>query len=145
MVKFSKNASTSNIFRVPQGSNVGFRSFFVKFHQKNKSIVTLTSVKPIPHYGRLVLNGHKVSKFIEKDKNLENWINGGFFICEEKIFNFLKEQNTIFESDTLTKLAKIKQLVAYKHKDFWFCMDTLRDKRHLNKLWLSKKAPWKVW
>jgi glucose-1-phosphate cytidylyltransferase len=117
----------------------------IKFHKKNKSIVTLTAIKPIPHFGKLVLKGNKVNKFLEKNQNKENWINGGFFVCEKKIFNYLNKKNLIFESDVLSYLANNKKLAAYKHKDFWYCMDTLRDKRYLNSLWLSKKAPWKIW
>jgi glucose-1-phosphate cytidylyltransferase len=117
----------------------------IKFHKKNKSIVTLTAIKPIPHFGKLVLKGNKVNKFLEKNQNKENWINGGFFVCEKKIFNYLNKKNTVFESDVLSFLANNKKLAAYKHKDFWYCMDTLRDKRYLNSLWLSKKAPWKIW
>jgi glucose-1-phosphate cytidylyltransferase len=117
----------------------------IQFHNRNKTIVTLTTVKPIPHFGRLKFDGNKVTEFIEKDKNKENWINGGFFICDKKVFNFLNKKNTIFESDALSLLAKKRQLSAYKHKNFWYCMDTLRDKRYLNKLWLLNKAPWKIW
>ena len=84
-------------------------------------------------------------KFLEKEQKKESWINGGFFVCEKKIFNHLNKKNTIFEKDTLSSLAMKKKLIAYKHRDFWYCMDTLRDKRHLNSLWSSKKAPWKIW
>ena len=117
----------------------------INFQKKNKTLVTLTTVKPIPHFGKIIFKGNKVLKFLEKDPKKENWINGGFFVCEKKIFNFLNKKNTIFEKDTLNFLAKKKKLAAYKHKSFWYCMDTLRDKRHLNDLWLSKKAPWKIW
>ena len=118
----------------------------IQFHNKNKSIATLTAIKPTPHFGKLLFKGNKVNKFLEKDQKKENWVNGGFFVCEKKIFNYLKKKkNTIFESDVLSYLANNKKLAAYKHKDFWYCMDTLRDKRYLNSLWLSKKAPWKIW
>jgi len=117
----------------------------INFHKKNKSIATLTAIKPIPHYGKIVFRGNKVTGFIEKDKKKESWINGGFFVCDKKIFNHLNKNNLIFEIDILPLLAKKKQLSAYKHNDFWYCMDTLRDKRHLNNLWSSKKAPWKIW
>ena len=117
----------------------------IQFHSKNKSIATLTAVKPIPHFGKLILKGNKVAKFLEKNQKKENWINGGFFVCEKKIFNYLNKKNLIFESDVLSYLANNKKLAAYKHKDFWYCMDTLRDKRYLTNLWLSKKAPWKIW
>ena len=117
----------------------------IQFHKKNKSIATLTAVKPTPHFGKLIFKGNKVAKFLEKNQNKENWINGGFFVCEKKIFNYLNKKNLIFERDVLSYLANNKKLAAYKHKDFWYCMDTLRDKRYLNNLWFSKKAPWKIW
>lgn len=117
----------------------------IKFHKKNKSIATLTATKPTPHFGKIIFRGNKVIKFLEKNKKKESWINGGFFVCEKTIFKYLNKKNSIFESDTLTLLAKNKKLTAYKHEDFWYCMDTLRDKRYLNKLWFSKKAPWKIW
>ena len=115
------------------------------FHKKNKSIATLTAVKPIPHFGKMVFKGNKVIKFFEKNKKKENWINGGFFVCEKNIFKYLVSKNPIFESEVLPVLAKQKLVAAYNHNDFWYCMDTLRDKRYLNNLWLSKKAPWKIW
>ena len=117
----------------------------IDFHKKNRSTVTLTAIKPTPHFGKIVFKGNKVVKFLEKNQKKENWINGGFFVCEKEIFNYLNKKNLIFESDVLSYLANNKKLAAYKHKDFWYCMDTLRDKRYLNNLWLSKKAPWKIW
>ena len=125
-------------------SNVNLEKL-IKFHKKEKSMVTLTTVKPIPHYGKILLRGNRVVKFSEKDQENESWINGGFFVCENKVFSHLNKKNTIFEMDTLYSLAKKKKLTAFKHKDFWYCMDTLRDKRHLNKLWQLNKAPWKIW
>jgi glucose-1-phosphate cytidylyltransferase len=117
----------------------------INFHKKSKSIATLTAVKPIPHFGKIVLKGNKVANFFEKDQKKENWINGGFFVCEKEIFKYFNKKNIIFERNILELLAKKNKLAAYKHDDFWYCMDTLRDKRHLNSLWLSKKAPWKIW
>ena len=125
-------------------SNVNIKKL-IYFHKKNKSIATLTAVKPVAHFGKIIFKGQKIVKFLEKDQKKEPWINGGFFVCEKKIFNYLHKKNSIFESDTLSLLAKKKKLAAYKHKDFWYCMDTLRDKRHLNSLWSLKKAPWKIW
>jgi len=117
----------------------------IYFHKKNKLIATMTAVKPIPHFGKMLFKGNKVVKFFEKNKMKESWINGGFFVCEKNIFKYLVSKNPIFESEVLPLLAKKKLLAAYKHNDFWYCMDTLRDKRYLNDLWLSKKAPWKIW
>ena len=125
-------------------SNVNVNKL-IKFHKKNKPIVTVTSVKPTPHFGKIIFKGNKVIKFLEKDPKKENWINGGFFVCEKKIFKYLNRKNSIFETHVLPFLAQRKKLLANKHKDFWYCMDTLRDKRHLNNLWFSNKAPWKVW
>lgn len=117
----------------------------INFHKKNKSIVTLTTVKPIPHFGKVFFKGNKVSKFLEKSQKTESWINGGFFVCNKKVFQYLNKKNSIFEKDVLTSLVKKNELTAYKHRGFWYCMDTLRDKRYLNDLWSSKKAPWKIW
>jgi len=125
-------------------SNVNINTL-VNFHKKNKAITTLTAVKPESRFGKIVFNGNKVSKFLEKDVLTENWINGGFFVCKKEVFKYLNKKNTIFESDTLSLLAKKNKLAAYKHKDFWYCMDTLREKRHLNNIWLNNKAPWKIW
>ena len=125
-------------------SNVNIKKL-VQFHKKNKTIATLTTVKPIPHFGKIQFKGNKVTKFFEKNQKKENWINAGFFVCEKEIFKYLKKKNSIFETDVLPVLAKRKKLLAYKHKKFWYCMDTLRDKRHLNNLWISKRAPWKIW
>jgi glucose-1-phosphate cytidylyltransferase len=125
-------------------SNVDINKL-ITFHKKNKSIATLTAVKPTPHFGKITFKGNKVIKFLEKDQRKENWINGGFFVCDKKIYKYLNKKNSIFEIHALPILAKRKKLSAYKHKDFWYCMDTLRDMRHLNSIWLSKKAPWKIW
>lgn len=125
-------------------SNVNLNKL-INFHKKNKSIATLTSVKPPPHFGKIVFKGNKVVKFIEKDQKKEDWINGGFFVCNKEIFNYFNKKNMIFESDILSVLAKKRKLAAYKHFKFWHCMDNLRDKRYLLKLWLTKKAPWKIW
>jgi glucose-1-phosphate cytidylyltransferase len=125
-------------------SNVNIKKL-VQFHKKNKTIATLITVKPIPHYGKIQFKGNIVTKFFEKDQKKENWINAGFFVCEKEIFKYLKKKNSIFETDVLPVLAKRKKLLAYKHKKFWYCMDTLRDKRYLNNLWISKRAPWKIW
>ena len=107
-------------------SNINLNKL-IHFHKKTKSLATLTTVKPIPHFGKIIFKGNQVVKFVEKDKKKENWINGGFFVCEKKIFNYIKKQNTIFEKDTLSFLAKKKKLSAYKHNGFWLAdrnMDT---------------------
>ena len=158
IVNTGKNANTGerlkriekyldNTFCLTYGdglSNVNIKKL-VQFHKKNKPIATLTTVKPTPHFGKIQFKGNKVTKFFEKDQKKENWINAGFFVCEKEIFKYLNKKNSIFESHVLPVLAKRKKLLAFKHRNFWYCMDTLRDKRHLNNLWFSKKAPWKIW
>jgi glucose-1-phosphate cytidylyltransferase len=103
----------------------------VEFHKKNKNIATLTAVRPPARFGAIKINGKKVSYFKEKSKLEEGWINGGFFVFEPKIFNYIKNDNTYLEKEPLSKLGKLKQLNAFKHEGFWQCMDTIRDKEIL--------------
>ena len=115
----------------------------IKFHLKNKKIATLTAVKYKNPKGILIFgNQIKIKKI--KEKPLE-YINGGFFVLSKKIFKFLKNSKTIFEKDCLPKLAHDNQLIAFKHKGFWGCMDTLREKKELNKIYKSNIKAWKVW
>ena len=115
----------------------------IKFHLKNKKIATLTAVKYKNPKGILIFgNQNKIKKI--KEKPLE-YINGGFFVLSKKIFKFLKNSKTIFERDCLPKLAHNNELMAFKHKGFWGCMDTLREKKELNKIYRSKNKAWKVW
>lgn len=115
----------------------------IKFHLKNRKIATLTAVKYKNPKGILSISKNLFVKKI-KEKPLE-YINGGFFVLSKKIFNFIKNDKTIFEKNCLPKLSRINQLVAFKHNGFWACMDTLREKNELNKLWETNKSQWKVW
>ncbi len=118
----------------------------ISFHKKNGKLMTLTSVQPDGRFGALELEGDLIRKFAEKPKGDGSWINGGFFVCEPKIFDYITEGDaTILERSPLEKLANERQLVAFKHEGFWRPMDTLRDKVQLEQLWADKKAPWKVW
>lgn len=118
----------------------------MEFHLQHKKAITLTSVLPEGRYGSLDIDaGNKIERFFEKPKGDNVWINGGFFICEPEIFNYLENDATIFEREPLEKLAKNGQLYGYKHEGFWKCMDTLRDKNQLNEMWENNKAPWVVW
>jgi len=120
-------------------------SELIKFHKTQNTIATVTSVQPPGRFGLLDIHGSKISKFSEKPSGDGNWINGGFFVLEPKVFDYLKDDSTIWERDPLEKLANENQLSAFKHAEFWQPLDTLRDKNHLEKLWMSGKAPWKVW
>lgn len=113
-----------------------------KFHKRNNKILTVTAVRPPARFGELTIKKKIVTKFLEKPQVSEGWINGGFFISRKKIFDFIKNEKTILEKDPLEKLAKTRQLSAFKHYGFWRCMDTKRDKDYLDELIKSKKAKW---
>ena len=115
------------------------------FHRSHGRIATVTAVRPPARFGGLVFDGDVVVDFTEKPQIGEGWINGGFFVFEPQIFDYLQDDDTSLESDALEKLAVDRQLAAYRHDGFWQCMDTLRDKRLLEGLWHDQRAPWKVW
>ena len=115
----------------------------LKFHLKHKKIATLSAVRPIPRFGKITIRGSKIIKFEEKSPLGEGWINGGFFVLNYKVFDYINnKEDCIFEKEPLQDLSKNSQLMAFKHNKFWHPMDTLRDKRYLNSLIKSKKAPW---
>ena len=119
----------------------------VKFHKSHGKAMTMTSVQPEGRFGALnITKNSQVTHFLEKPKNEGGWINGGFFVCDPKVFEYLNEdESCVFEQAPLQNLAKDEELFAYKHKGFWQCMDTLRDNQKLNQFWKENKAPWKVW
>ena len=118
----------------------------ILFHKEKKSLATLTAIHPPERFGVLELSGNHVVEFHEKHQGESSWINGGFFVFEKEIFDYIKNgDSTILESVPLETLAKEKKLTAFKHEGFWHPMDTLRDKKHLENLWTSNKAPWKKW
>ena len=117
----------------------------LNYHKINKSTVTLTAVKPKGRFGTLSLQSNLVSSFIEKPSDDGTWVNGGFMVCEPEIFDFIDSNETILEEYPLQSLAKKNQLSAFRHLGFWQCMDTLRDKNFLDKLWFDNKRPWKIW
>jgi glucose-1-phosphate cytidylyltransferase len=118
----------------------------IKFHQKNGRLATLTAVQPPPRFGLANINtNNEVVSFVEKPVGDGSWINGGFFVLESKIFDYIEGDEIIWEREPLESLAEQKQLMAYKHYGFWRPMDTLRDKNVLESLWESEQAPWKVW
>ncbi len=118
-------------------SNVSLTKL-IKFHKRNKRIFTLTAVRPPARFGAIKIKGNYVNYFKEKNSLDEGWINGGFFVIEPKFFKYLKNDQTFLEREPFEKLTKQNQLVAFKHKGFWQCMDTLRDKEILEKK-LKKK------
>ena len=118
---------------------------FGKYGKEKKSLATLTAIHPPERFGVLNLSGDYVTEFHEKHSGESSWINGGFFVFEPKIFDYLQDDSTVLEKTPLETLAKEQQLTSFKHNGFWYPMDTLRDKNHLEKLWASEKAPWKIW
>ena len=114
-----------------------------KFHLKNKKIATMTIVRPPVRFGEVKMNGMLIQNFKEKPQIKNSWINGGFFIFNKKIFNYLGREDEMLEKTPIEKIAKKKQLIGFKHLGFWQCMDTPREKEYLKKLLKEKKAPWK--
>jgi len=117
----------------------------IKFHKKENRLATITSCIPPEKYGVLEIKENKVISFKEKEPMEEIWVNGGFFVLEPQIFDYLKNDSTIWEKDAMEGLVKNNQLSAYKHRGFYQHMDTVKEKNLLNKLWQEEKAKWKVW
>lgn len=115
------------------------------FHRSHGKLATLTAVHPPARFGHLELDGDQIVEFSEKPQTREGWINGAFFVLEPEIFDYIAGDETQWEKEPLENLAKDGQLMAYRYTGFWQCMDTLRDKRRLESLWESGKAPWKTW
>jgi glucose-1-phosphate cytidylyltransferase len=115
------------------------------FHRAHGKLATVTAVRPPARFGGLEFEGDKVVRFAEKPQIGEGWINGGFFILEPGVLDYIEGDETHWEREPLERLAAEGQLMAYRHENFWQCMDTLRDKRLLEQLWQSGEAPWKVW
>ena len=117
----------------------------IQFHQKQNLLATLTAVQPPGRFGALRLDEHKVQGFCEKPQGDGGWINGGFFVLSPKVLDYIDGDDTVWEKYPLEHLAKSNQLAAFQHHGFWQPMDTLRDKTHLEELWLTHSAPWRVW
>lgn len=117
----------------------------LQFHHSHGRLATLTAVRPPARYGRLEFDGDCVSCFAEKPQAGEGWVNGGFYVLEPGVIDYIEGDDTVWEREPLERLAQDGQLMAYRHDSFWQCMDTLREKRLLEELWQSGKAPWKVW
>ena len=125
-------------------SNVNI-SELLQFHEEKQTIATITAIQPPGKFGRLNLDQNRVKSFEEKPDGDGGWVNGGFFVLEPQVFDYLGDDSTIWEREPLEKLAKNNQLSAYKHKGFWHPVDTLWDKNYLEKLWKDGNPPWKIW
>ena len=116
-----------------------------QFHLSHGRLATLTAVRPPARFGTMLFDGDRVAEFKEKPQTGEGWINGGYFVFEPEIFDYLQGDETVLEGSPFERLAADGELMAYRHDGFWQCMDTLRDKTRLQELWESGNAPWEVW
>jgi glucose-1-phosphate cytidylyltransferase len=134
-------------FMVTYGDGVGNVDVqaLLKFHRESGRLATVTAVRPPARVGGLILDGGAVSKFSEKSQTDAGWINGGFFVFEPGVFDYMSDDSTILERETLENLAADNQLAAYCHEDFWQPMDTIREKQILEDLWQTGNAPWATW
>ena len=135
-VKLLKNIIGNNTFMMTYGdgvSNVNLKKL-LNFHKKNKNLITMTAVRPPARFGAIKLEGNREKYFKKKSKLDEGWINGGFFVIEPEFIKFIKNQNTNLEREPLEIASSKKELYAFKHYDFWQCMDTKRDKDLLDKI-----------
>ena len=119
----------------------------IAFHKQQKTLATLTATLPPGRFGAICLGQEqtKITRFQEKPEGDGAWISGGYFVLEPEVIDFVADDATVWEQEPLQKLAHLEQLSAYKHDGFWHPMDTLRDKRHLENLWNTEQAPWKIW
>ena len=126
-------------------SNVNINTL-VDFHKMHMKAITMTAVQPDGRYGALdIIENNLISSFDEKPKGDGSWINGGFFVCQPKVLDYIDGDEIMFEQQPLSNLALDSQLMAFKHEGFWQSMDTLRDKKLLCNMWDSGNAPWKNW
>ena len=120
-------------------------SKLITFHRNKKTLATVTAVQQPGRYGTIHFEGENVLGFKEKPSGDGGWINGGYFVLEPSVLDYIKDDSTIWEHEPLERLSQEGQLSAYKHTGFWSAIDTLRDKNHLEELWNSKRANWKIW
>ena len=143
-VKRAEEYINENEFMMTYGDGISDINInlLVEHHKKNKKLATLSAVRPPVRFGELELQGDLVTSFAEKPRLQKGWINGGFFVLNKEIFKFIKSDDIMFEREPLEKLVELNQLSAYRHKNFWQCMDTKRDKDMLEEIWISKNIPW---
>ena len=115
------------------------------FHRRQGKIATVTAVRPSSRYGELAIENGRVTLFREKPQVNEGWINGGFFVFEPEVFNFIESDDDSLETGLLARLVERKQLAVYQHEGFWQCMDTYREMQQLDEIWDRGRAPWRVW
>lgn len=115
----------------------------LEFHESSKSIMTMTTVKPSGKYGVVDISNNQVINFIEKPQDDMSWINGGFFVCEPEVLNYISDDSDVFEEGPIQNIMSDNRLSAFKHNGYWGCMDTMKDKFLMNEIWGQGNAPWK--
>jgi glucose-1-phosphate cytidylyltransferase len=115
------------------------------FHRSHDRLATVTAVRPPSRFGRLTLNGDRVTRFAEKQNCNDEWINGAFFVLEPEVFEYIEGDHTSWEHEPMERLAADGQLMAYRHRSFWRCVDTQQEREELDQLWSRQRAPWKNW
>jgi glucose-1-phosphate cytidylyltransferase len=147
LARISKYIGADEDFLVTYGDGVADVNLreLIDFHRQSGRTATLTGVHPVGRFGELALDGDAVRHFAEKPASGETWINGGFFVMNRKIFDYLDGDECVLERAPLERLSVENQLGVYRHPGYWQCMDTLRDMETLNHEWASGRAPWKIW
>ncbi|MEM6582968.1 MAG: glucose-1-phosphate cytidylyltransferase [Pseudomonadota bacterium] len=125
-------------------SNVDINKL-LRFHKHHGRLATMTAVRPPARFGHIELDGDRIARFQEKPQTSEGWINGAFFVLEPSVLDYISGDDCQWELEPLERLAEDGQLMAFRHDGFWQCMDTLRDKKLLERLWREDRAPWKTW
>ena len=147
ILKLKKTLKNQNNFFMTYGdgvTNINIKKL-LNFHLKKNKIATVTAVRPPIKFGEMEINNNDIVKsFIEKPQMNSGWINGGFFVLNNKIFDYIQGPNTVFEREPLQRLTKIKQLIAFNHKGYWRCMDNLNEKKQLEEIYKKKKTIWKI-
>lgn len=117
----------------------------IEFHRAHGKLATVTTVRSPARFGRISFRGDEVVEFYEKPEAAEGWINGGFFVLNAGVLDYIDGDETAWEQEPIQRLARDGQLIGYRHDGFWSCMDTLKEKNSLEELWDKGKAPWKIW
>jgi glucose-1-phosphate cytidylyltransferase len=145
LLRLKSQLENSGTFMLTYGDGVSDVDVtaLLAFHRSHGRMATVSAVRPPVRFGELAIEANCVTKFQEKPQAGEGWINGGFFVFEPHIFDFIEGDATMLERAPLEQLAKLGELMAYHHEGYWQCMDTVRDKQHLEELWASGTAPWK--
>jgi len=144
LLRLKPYLESESMFMVTYGDGVANLNIkkLLEFHKSHGKIATLSIVRPPSRFGMMHFAGDRISSFQEKPQTEDGWINGGFFVFNKQIFNYLEDDSTILERQPLERLADEGQLMAYRHNEFWQCMDTMRDKNFLNDLWEAGNPPW---